>query len=460
MRDLSDLQSSIRDRDSRTYFDEAVKAFQVGAFRSAIVETWVAVSLDIVSKIRYLANRGDLMAKKFIEELDNSIKKNNVQKLQKIENSLLDVAKKLELITHREYKELERLYQDRNVCAHPAFVSPTDVFKPSVEQVRAHLASAVDNSLSLPPVSGRELSRQIISEIQSRIWPYYDETEMYVVDRYLHNSRTSVKRNIVELLVKSSIDLPPLEPNAEVDASTVSKRCRASLNAVNDFDSILLCECIENVIHKRQRAEGFSDSTLMRLIGAIGHFSNTWKALDVPQKSRIRTLIQHSNPEELEVNGAFTSLPIADSDIDQIIKDKLSDYINSNNNLSKLIENMTYGRKNLVIPAIEAVKHAYSFRDAEEKLRIVCLLKSELSLSDLQALGEAVRSNNQSYGAYGTQQFLKNLCEATKLLSGSKIVWETIAKNLHQDYIDRSGLDSDSHYSYQALISFISQTFI
>lgn len=62
MRALDDLVNQVRDPTSRPHLAEAIAAYNVGAYRAAIISTWVAVSLDITSKIRELADQGDAAA--------------------------------------------------------------------------------------------------------------------------------------------------------------------------------------------------------------------------------------------------------------------------------------------------------------------------------------------------------------------------------------------------------------
>ncbi|MBD2609761.1 MAG: hypothetical protein RMY62_004475 [Nostoc sp. ZfuVER08] len=60
--DLDELVLTIRDKSSRSYILEAVNAYRGGAYRAAIVATWIAVSYDIIAKIRELASQSDRQA--------------------------------------------------------------------------------------------------------------------------------------------------------------------------------------------------------------------------------------------------------------------------------------------------------------------------------------------------------------------------------------------------------------
>lgn len=93
MRDLETLTASVRDEATRAQVVEVVRAYQAGAFRAAIISTWVAVALDLVSKLRELAADGDAAAAAEVATLDGAIAGGNLGTLQKFENNLLTLAK-------------------------------------------------------------------------------------------------------------------------------------------------------------------------------------------------------------------------------------------------------------------------------------------------------------------------------------------------------------------------------
>ena len=70
MRALEDLLNEVRDRESRRYLEEAVRAYHVGALRAAIVAIWVTVAFDLIAKIRQLAAANDPAANDFTRKLD------------------------------------------------------------------------------------------------------------------------------------------------------------------------------------------------------------------------------------------------------------------------------------------------------------------------------------------------------------------------------------------------------
>jgi hypothetical protein len=70
MAGVEDLVDAVQDDRSRRYLAEAVHAYQAGAHRPAIIAIWVAVALDLVAKIRELADDGDGAARAFVASID------------------------------------------------------------------------------------------------------------------------------------------------------------------------------------------------------------------------------------------------------------------------------------------------------------------------------------------------------------------------------------------------------
>ena len=65
--DLDELLENVRDSRARDYISEAIRTYRAGAYRSAIIATWVAVCIDLIDKIRKLRNEGHQYAK-FLEK--------------------------------------------------------------------------------------------------------------------------------------------------------------------------------------------------------------------------------------------------------------------------------------------------------------------------------------------------------------------------------------------------------
>ena len=141
--DLEEMQHGIEDKATRLLVAEVVKCYEAGAYRAALVSLWVAVVADITAKIRALAESGDGEAQNVISSLDAALANRVVQKVQEYERNILEVAeRRLQILLPRERVELERLNEDRNLCAHPGYVDEALLYIPDAEIVRAHLVAA------------------------------------------------------------------------------------------------------------------------------------------------------------------------------------------------------------------------------------------------------------------------------------------------------------------------------
>ena len=110
LEDLDELTLRCRDEKARQYIAEAVASYRAGAFRSAIVATWVAVCFDVIEKFRELALAGDKEAERQAHDIDATRRTGDLTRALKFERELLELAKdKFELISPLEYIDLDRL---------------------------------------------------------------------------------------------------------------------------------------------------------------------------------------------------------------------------------------------------------------------------------------------------------------------------------------------------------------
>ena len=130
--DLDELTTRVRNQLPRDYIREAIAAYNIGALRSAVISTWVALTADLAAKIRELALYGDAAAAETAKKMASIVDQGNPVKIQQIENNLLEEARdSFEFISAAEYYILVRIRQDRNKCAHPALADSPSVFIPN-----------------------------------------------------------------------------------------------------------------------------------------------------------------------------------------------------------------------------------------------------------------------------------------------------------------------------------------
>jgi hypothetical protein len=192
------------------------------------------VAYDLIRKYRELDGLGDSEARKFLKEWDASVEANNVAKLLALERSLIDHAhQKMAIIDAMGLRALKRLYEDRHLSAHPAFATAEDLYEPSDELVRAHMAAAVELVLARRPVQGRGIFDAFSADIQSPGFPSPPTVVAdYVEQKYLANMRPSILRNFGVVLAKALIRNIPSEwepYQSKVAATLLSVKMRRPL---------------------------------------------------------------------------------------------------------------------------------------------------------------------------------------------------------------------------------------
>lgn len=204
LEDLDELILRCRDLRTREYIRESVASYRAGAFRSAIVGTWIAVCFDLIEKFRELALAGDKEAEKQVQDLDALRKDEDLSRALKFEKSLLQTAKeKFELISQLEYIDLVRLQEDRNRCAHPSLTADDKAYAPSAELARLHIHSAVTHLLQHPPLQGKHALDRILEEISSQYFPTsLKDAKVALASGPLGRPRESLVANLVRVLVK------------------------------------------------------------------------------------------------------------------------------------------------------------------------------------------------------------------------------------------------------------------
>lgn len=205
--DLDALALTVREPRSRDYIQEAIATYRAGAYRPAIVATWVAVAFDLIIKLREIAAAGDGKATAEMATFDGLVKAGDQGKLQGYEAGLLLKARRdFGFLNTQDVLYLERLKEDRNHCAHPSFYGDQGLFAPTSELVRMHIVHAVTLVLARPPIQGRVLIERFMTDLQSPAFPRNgDKLAHYMKDRYLDRVRPELVGNFGAVLVKAIV---------------------------------------------------------------------------------------------------------------------------------------------------------------------------------------------------------------------------------------------------------------
>jgi hypothetical protein len=293
--DLDALSLTVRNPLTRDYIDEAVRAYRVGSSKAAIVAIWVAVTFDIIAKIRELAGQGDGQAAAFVNAWDTNVQANNIDKLLAMERDLLAKAEVdfgfIDSIARRHF---ERLQADRHLCAHPAFTSEGELFSPEPELVRLYLVEAIRNLLSQRPVQGRTLLALFDTEFRSLAFPTQPVAiTRFVRDRYLQHARRGVPAALAAVLGKAMLRAAP--PGWEAKIGLLPP----ALQAVREVDrAVWLDTVVPTLVDLIDTAD---DAHIPNSYALLAAFTELQAALPGPTFEKLAAYLENLVPGEADV---------------------------------------------------------------------------------------------------------------------------------------------------------------
>jgi len=290
--DLDELVLKCRDEKAKSYIKESVSCYKSGAFRSAIVSTWIAVSFDIIDKLKDLSLTGDKEAEKQLEEFEKARKAGDIAKSLKFERDILEIARdKLELISHIEFIDLERLQQDRNRCAHPSMTSDSEIFNPSAELARVHIRSAVEYLLQFPPAQGKYALESLIKEVGSEYFPTsLDKAVTAFKNSPLFKARESLVRNFIVVLLKKIL--------TEKNDYKEGLRIFSALNAVEQMHKEIYSTTLKAKLSSLIKT--LDDKNLDRSFPVLERLTDSWEYLDPDIKQKLEAYVENLPKDKLD----------------------------------------------------------------------------------------------------------------------------------------------------------------
>lgn len=440
------MLASVENRESRELLREATRAYNGGAFKAAIVSLWVAVAVDLISKVRAVADQGEQEAVKYIAMLDAAIENRDRQKLMAMERELLNKCRDdYEFIDARDHDTLTRLLEDRHICAHPAFVSPEKVFEPTAELVRSHIATAVDAVLQHGPAPGRKAINRFTTEIAGNAWPSKpEELREYLQERYFARGKNVLRRNLAQVIVKGCLAPPD-------DRVGIWKRHRESALALDQIQPALLAEALAIQVGRVEKESGLDDMRIVRFIGALGDLVPAWEAVPATSVPRFLTLIRNI---EFEVLAAWAVLSATTPrpDVEEVIEERLQ--AASDEEFARVIS-VRPARKHLS-QAIERLQESHAWRVAEFRMEHTVLpLAKFVGAPELALLRTTLEVNGQVREASSMPPLLEQVYDATKYAPGAHAEWETIVSLLEAK---APHSDVDHYYSYPQLRTKVRET--
>ncbi|MBX3713096.1 MAG: hypothetical protein KF800_14140 [Lysobacter sp.] len=380
--DLDELILKCRDEGARIHISEAVRSYRAGAFRSAIVSTWVAVCFDIMEKLRELALAGDLNAAKKSEHIEQIRSSGDVRAALDFEKKLLSFARdEFELLSPLQCMDLERLYADRNRCAHPSLIAEETAYSPSAELARLHILSAVEHLLQYPPVQGKFALNRVLSTINSEYFPKTITDAIQVLDGGpLRRPKDSLVRSVVVVILKQLIEKQP---------RAVAQRLMSALGAILKLHFTIYEAVLKEKISTMFRA--MSDGELDHAIMLSQRIPHAWDLLEIDVVTRFQQYVLNAPSSSISAVVSLESFgPLSDfaqRRIKSASRKELSDDI--------FFE---------LTPAlgdrfVDLYLQSESFRQANEWARELISYKSDFNIKHVTRLIEGISSNDQVMGS-------------------------------------------------------------
>lgn len=286
--DLELLSARVWNPDIRPLVDEALRCYNAGAVRSCIVATWAAVSADIIAKLVGLADEGHAQADEFRASVEKAqqagLSGDGVREMQSIERALIDRAMDFELIDSIEAREMRRIQEDRNLCAHPSLRAEGQAYEPHAEVARGHLAVALTALLVNPPTQGRPLVAEFCTYMSD---PLFVESKRQIRARFFDRARVATRRSIIAVAAKSAL-LHVDPPDVTVPSADLARRMVFALRAFAEADHEAIRMGVSALRDRFSRADVTQHLGTLAL---MAHDAYYWEVVDAAVADRLQNFI-------------------------------------------------------------------------------------------------------------------------------------------------------------------------
>lgn len=288
--DLEELVLRCRGESARLYVREAVAAYHGGAYRAAVVTTWIAVLFDLLDKLRELALAGDKNAKQKIETFDVIRAKGDAAYKEALEferGLLACAAAEFELLTPVELEDLNRLRDDRNRCAHPSMQASDVPYQPPAELARLHIRSAVELLLSREPVQGKAAFARLQGEVESAYFP--EQIQVARAQLEAGPFRRARRPLIRDFILAVSVSLLTEELNAKQRRQRVAA-LRAALEIHRGTGEDVLTRDLP------RRLTAIEADRWWNVVVFMADVDGTWELLGSDIQARARRVVEEIQP--------------------------------------------------------------------------------------------------------------------------------------------------------------------
>ncbi len=283
--------------EPRKLAEEACRAYEGGAYRSAIVAIWTAYCRDFVAKLSELSLAGDKEAKAQIERVDKFTAKihagdnNGLRESLTFENEIVSLSQtKFEFVDAYEAETLSRLKADRNKSAHLALSPSEEIFRPGDDLVRHYIVEVMRISLTQGVVQGKAASEIFIQQISSNFFPRNTDDAVEVLRGIgVDQAKVSLVRAVSDELVFGAFDSSSPHYHKIYARDGVVALVAARPGDLQER----VCSQLKNLTLRMK------DGEVEWILPYIKRVSGCVENLDQAEKTKLETLVKSSNSKRL-----------------------------------------------------------------------------------------------------------------------------------------------------------------
>ena len=188
---------------TREYFKEVISSYSNGNYRSATVMLSSVAVCDILFKLQelkemYNDSTAIAILKKVEKERQESTSKSSWEK------TLLDeIAGKTQLLDLKARSDLNHLFDDRNLSAHPAMNENYELISPTQETTIAHIKNILNQILVKPPIFIKSVIDMLTDDLKDKKNIYLNavnELDTYLNNKYYRHMADSMKIKVFKTL--------------------------------------------------------------------------------------------------------------------------------------------------------------------------------------------------------------------------------------------------------------------
>lgn len=334
MIEIQAMLENSKDELAKTYINEAIQCYNIGAYRACINLTWQAVYTNIVYKIKELSLK-DSNAKRFINNLEKAVENKDVSKLLDIEKSILDIEKNenINIIDKEILKDFKRLKDDRNRCSHPNINIDDEIYVPSKYLAKYHLHNSVEKFISQENIYGKNFYLKVIDKITSTNFPEnYNDCVTVLKNHYLSKPNNSLVRKLLEEIIGNIIQ-----------DSSDKKVLLAYLNSLKYLLTLNDDFSQKTIIHYLNKRIPETNTDLKNIHYVLSLDDTLFSRLNESSKITIKTYLE--NELDIESINYYSKIIELNETIGEILQN-----LSSEKDLNQLsLRNSTLEIKNIVI---------------------------------------------------------------------------------------------------------------